>query len=419
MEPLVKTAHFWRKASFGATLSELNSTTPPTTLVKNWLNAPPALTLPNLAPIDSSDRRQVVRAIAQQRREFGKWLLGQIITAQNPLHEKMVNFWRDHFVVALTKVRFPLLLTDYEQRLRQFALGDFQELLWQVTSSPAMLVYLDNLQNRRGNINENFSREVMELFTIGRGNYTEKDIQEGARALTGLMIRRDRQRGTATAQFVARRHDPGEKVFLGRRGALRPENVVEILANHPATPKLLARKLWSTFAYPNPEPKVIERLVAAYRNNQRSIKAMVEAVFNSPEFYSAKSYRSQLKTPIYFMVGSIRQLGIQAQPERIVAALRTMGQVIYNPPTVKGWADERGWYTAPSLLARFNLAQAMSSAYEDDNGFGFASDRFSRSDLIRLLADGTLDPTLQRASQGLELRDFTALLLASPNYQLI
>ncbi|NJK34775.1 MAG: DUF1800 domain-containing protein [Oscillatoriales cyanobacterium SM2_2_1] len=419
MDTLTKTAHFWRKASFGATLSELNSPTPPAVLVRTWLNDRPAIVFPQLNPINTTDRRQVVRMLAQHRREFGKWLLEQMIRAKNPLHEKMVNLWRDHFVVTVSKVRFSLLLVDYEQRLRQYAFGDFQELLWQVTSSPAMLVYLDNVQNRRGNINENFSREVMELFTIGRGNYTEKDIQEGARALTGLMIRRDRQRGSATAEFIARRHDPSEKVFLGKRGNFTPENMIEILANHPATPKLLAGKLWKTFAYGNPEPKVIERLVAAYRNNQRSIKAMMEVLFNSPEFYSAKSYRSQLKTPIYFMLGSIRQLGIRAQPERIVAALRTMGQTIYNPPTVKGWADDSGWYTAPSLLARFNLAQAMTGEYEDDNGFGFEGDRYSRSDLVNLLMDGKLDKTLQQASQGLNHREFAALLLASPTHQLV
>lgn len=418
MDTLTQSAHFWRKASFGATLSELKSSTPPAVLVKAWLNDRPAITLPNLNAINTTDRMQVARMLAQHRREFGKWLLGQMISAKNPLHEKMVNFWRDHFVVAVAKVRFSVLLADYEQRLRQYAFGDFQELLWQVTSSPAMLVYLDNFQNRRGNINENFSREVMELFTIGRGNYTEKDIQEGARALTGLMIRRDRERGTASAEFVARRHDPGEKVFLGKRGKFTPEDIVEILANHPATPKLLAGKLWKTFAYANPEPKVIDRLVSAYKNNQRSIKAMLEVLFNSPEFYSATSYRSQLKTPIYFMLGSIRQLGIKAQPERITAALRTMGQIIYNPPTVKGWADDSGWYTAPSLLARFNLAQAMTGEYEDDNGFGFESDRYSRGDLVNLLMDGKLDKTMERASQGLDNREFAALLLASPTYQL-
>jgi uncharacterized protein (DUF1800 family) len=419
MDTLTQTNHFWRKASFGATLKELKSSIPPATLVKTWLNDRPAIPLPQLTAINGNDQMQIARGLAQQRREFGKWLLEQMISAKNPLHEKMVNFWRDHFVVAVPKVRFPMLLVDYEQRLRQYAFGDFQELLWQVTSSPAMLVYLDNFQNRRGNINENFSREVMELFTIGRGNYTEKDIQEGARALTGLMIRRDRERGTATAEFIARRHDPSDKVFLGKRGKFTPEDIVEILANHPATPKLIATKLWKTFAYNNPKPTVVDRLVSAYKNNQRSIKAMVDVLFNSPEFYSPKSYRSQLKTPIYFILGSIRQLEIKAQPERIAAALRTMGQTIYNPPTVKGWADDSGWYTAPSLLARFNLAQALTGEYEDDNGFGFDSALYSRSDLINLLMDGKLDKTMEHASQGLDNREFAALLLASPTYQLV
>lgn len=419
MDNLTQKAHFWRKASFGATLGELNSPISPSAQLQTWLKAIPSSTVPALSAINTTDRQQIIRILGQQRREFSKWLLEQMVSAANPFHERMVNFWRDHFVVALSKVRFPLLLTDYEQRLRQYAFGDFQELLWQVTTSPAMLVYLDNLQNRRGNINENYSREVMELFTIGRGNYTEKDIQEGARALTGWLVRREPSKGIATDQFVARRHDPTAKIFLGKRGNFKAEDIVEILANHPATPKLLANKLWKTFAYANPEPAVIDRLAIAYQKNQRSIKAMVETLFNSPEFYSAKSYRSQLKTPIYFMVGSIRQLGIKAQPERIVAALRTMGQIIYNPPTVKGWADDSGWYTAPSLLARFNLAQAMTGEYEDDNGFDFESDRYSRTDLVNLLLDGKLDPTLEIAGRNLDNREFAALLLSAPTYQLV
>jgi uncharacterized protein (DUF1800 family) len=419
MDTLTQKAHFWRKASFGATLAELNNPSSPSALLQTWLKDTPSPTVPTLSPINTRDRQQITRLLAQQRREFSKWLIEQMVAAVNPFHEKMVNFWRDHFVVAIAKVRFPLLLIDYEQRLRQHALGDFQELLWQVTTSPAMLVYLDNLQNRRGKINENYSREVMELFTIGRGNYTEQDIQEGARALTGWLLRRDPSQGTATAQFVARRHDPTAKIFLGKRGNFKTEDIVEILANHPATPKLLANKLWKTFAYANPEPAVIERLAIAYHKNQRSIGAMMETLFNSPEFYSAKSYRSQLKTPIYFMVGSIRQLGIKAQPERILAALRTMGQIIYNPPTVKGWADDSGWYTAPSLLARFNLAQSMTGKYEDDNGFDFDAARYSRQDLVNLLLDGKLDPTIETAGRNLDTREFAALLLSAPIYQLV
>jgi uncharacterized protein (DUF1800 family) len=311
------------------------------------------------------------------------------------------------------------LLTDYEKRLRTYALGDFRELLWQVTTSPAMLSYLDNAQNQAGKINENFSREVMELFTLGQGQYTEKDIQEGARALTGWLIKPDRTAGTAEALFVTRRHDAGVKTFLGRTGKFKTEDVVEILANHPSTARLIGSKLWSSFAYNDPEPAIVDRLAQVYKQSDRNIRAVVEAIFNSPEFYSPKAYRSHIKTPIYFIVGSLRQLQIKADFDKLQGSLRAMGQFPYNAPSVKGWAGDSGWLTAPSLLTRLNLAQQLTRDYGDDGGFEFNPDRFSNSDLVTLLLDGQADPSLIQSFAGLSPREVAALIVSSPTYQLV
>lgn len=412
MNATVRKAHFMRRASFGATLDELHSSIGNIELLGHWLENRQAVSVPSLGPISQGKER------GQQVRRFGNWLLGQMVTAANPLQEKMANFWRDHFVVALRGIGIPQLLSDYEIRLRTHALGDFQDLLWNVTASPAMLVYLNNAQNRAGKINENYSREVMELFTLGRGQYTEKDIQEGARALTGWTIRRDRTDGTVEAIFVPRCHDRGVKTYLGRKGNLKPEDVVEILANHPSTAKSIAAKLWSNFVYPNPEPAIVQHLAGIYKQKNRSIKAVVEAVFSSPEFYSPKAYRSHLKTPIYFAIGTLRQLQIQADYTRVLGALRSMDQMPYNAPTVKGWPQDEGWLTAPSLLTRLNLAQKLAQDYSDDGGFNCDPNRFTKEDLVALLLDGKADTNLRSNFKDLSTREVTALILSSPTYQL-
>lgn len=411
MDRIVQKAHFLRRAGFGATLDELNSDTTPDALLSTWLNTSPEINVPAPMPIVQKGKQDQARAL-------WKWLLPQMVKASNPLHERIVNFWRDRFVVSLRKTGRAQLLLDYERRLRTYAMGDFQELLMQITTSPAMLNYLDNDQNRSGKINENYSREVMELFTLGQGNYTEKDIQEGARALTGWQVKLRPEMGVADVTFVPRRHDDGLKTYLGHTGKLSTQDVVEILANHPITARKLAVDLWSTLAYRNPEPEIVDRLAGVYQKNNRSIKAVVAAVFNSPEFYSSKSYRSHLKTPMYFVLSSLRQLQIESDSDRVIGDLRAMGQVPYNAPSVKGWQGDQGWLTAPSLLTRINVAQQFTKEYGDDGGFKFDPDRYSAKDMVTVLLDGNGDRQLESQFTGLSKREIAALILASPIYQL-
>jgi uncharacterized protein (DUF1800 family) len=411
MDRIVQKGHFLRRAGFGATLDELHSDISPEMLLSTWLNESPVLNVPAPLPIAKKGKQD-------QSREMWRWLLKQMVSANNPLHERMVNFWRDRFVVSLRKVGRAQLLLDYEKRLRSYAMGDFQELLMQVTTSPAMLNYLDNGQNRAGKINENYSREVMELFTLGQGQYTEKDIQEGARALTGWQVKLRPEMGIADVTFVKRRHDDGVKNYLGHSGKLSTQDVVEILANHPSTARKLAIDLWSTFAYRDPEPAIVDRLAQVYKQNNRSIRSVVAAVFNSPEFYSAKAYRSRLKTPLYFVLSSLRQLQIDADSDRVIGDLRAMGQVPYNAPSVKGWQGDQGWLTAPSLLTRINVAQQFTKEYGDDGGFKFNPDRYSTKDLVTVLLDGNSD-RLEEQFTGLSKREIAALILSSPIYQLV
>lgn len=413
MEP--QQAHFLRRTTGGATLEELNSKLSPLDLLSQWLNNTTPNTVPQLPGLPSKDSDP--KLLNARRQEFLSWLVNQSITAVNPFHERIVNFWRDRFVISIRKTNNPYMLTDYERRLRTYAFGDFQELLFQVTTSPAMLHYLDGRQNRKGNINENYSREVMELFTIGRGNYTETDVQEGARALTGWAIQNDLQAGTSTSVFRPGQHDNGSKTFLGKKGNFKTEDIVEILANHPQTGRNLGAQLWSTFVYPNPEPAIVDRLGTIYQQNNRSLGKLIEAVFTSPEFYTDRAYRSQIRTPQEFMVASLRQLQVQADPRRVGNALRSMGQSFYNPPTVKGWVADQGWLTAPSLLTRLNVARQITLSTGDAAGFRFDREKFTKEELVLLLLDNKPEQALP-ATNNLSVSEFAALILSTPLYQL-
>jgi uncharacterized protein (DUF1800 family) len=424
MDTATQKAHFYRRASFGATQEELGSSAKPKELLERWLEAKPPMTNApererpeESKPFEMNQKLKGMQLRAQSI-ALGQSLLEQMATAPNPLHERVVNFWRDHFVVSIRKFNLPHFMADYDKRLRTYALGDFQELLWSVTTSPAMLRFLDNTQNRVGNPNENYSRELLELFTLGRGQYTEKDVQEGARALTGWMIHPLDYVGKTEAMFVPRRHDNGLKNYLGRQGNLKAEDVVEIVSNHPSTARMLARKLWSEFIYPNPEPPIVQRLANVYRSKNRNIQALIHAIFTSPKFYSAKAYRSRLKNPLYFTIGALRQLEIQADYRKVLSSLRAMGQVPYTAPTVKGWPDDQGWLNAPSLLTRINLAQQLTQDTGDEGGFIYDPEKFSAKELAALLLDGAVPPTLRSPLQGLSARESAAFLLASPLYQL-
>jgi uncharacterized protein (DUF1800 family) len=408
---LWKIAHFMRRASFGATGSELEAPTLPETRLRNWLDTPVTVNVPAVGPIVAANMGR-----ADQVSTFNRWLLQQMVTASNPLHERIVDFWRNHFVVSIKQLSAPQYLTDYETRLRTYALGDFRELLWQITISPAMLKYLNNNESRVNNINENFSREVMELFTLGEGRYTETDIQEGARALTGWQIVTDAPAGIYTSRFVPSRHDTGVKTFLGKQGKFKPEDIVEILANHPVTGYFLAWKLWNTFVYPNPEDYVLERIAGVYKSSNRNIAEMVYAIFTDPAFYSDRAYRSRMKTPIEFMVGTLRQLNIRANYDRVGQGLRTMGQMVYTAPTVRGWTEN--WLTAPSLISRLNLSQRLTQEYVDDSGYGYEPSNYSTADLLALLLDGS-DDSVAANLKNLSARQIAALILSSPAYQFI
>lgn len=314
------------------------------------------------------------------------WWVLRLISTRRPLQEKMTLFWHDHFATSAQKVTAAPMMYQQNELLRRNATGKFQTLLLESSQDPAMLFWLDNQFNVKGKANENFAREVMELFTLGIGHYTENDVQEAARSFTGWSIRRLPRPKNITAEdeyksadFLLRRalHDNGEKNVLGTRGPLGGEDVIEVLCKHPQTALNLVTKIWEWFAYPKPEKAVVERLALSFRASDLDIKALLRAVMESPEFYSEKAYRSIYKNPVDFVVPTVRQLGVgeglmtrikEGANQGVVRAggvaaaqqsMKGMGMDLFFPPDVNGWMSGSEWISSATMVERIGWADRL------------------------------------------------------------
>jgi uncharacterized protein (DUF1800 family) len=273
-----------------------------------------------------------------------------------PLQEKLTLFWHGHFATSYQKVRDAYLLWLQNDIFRRHASGNWLTLLSAVSKDPAMLIWLDQAQSRRQHPNENFAREVMELFTLGEGHYTEKDVTEAARALTGWSIDRVEQRFT----LRPRAHDDRVKTVLGRTGELNGDDVLETILRQPQADRFITAKLWTFFASENPATALIDALAAGFRATGQAFKPLLRRIFLSEEFYSPSVIRQQVKSPVQWLVGSVRMLERELPPPIVTAnALRLLGQDLFAPPNVKGWDGGVSWITTNSLLNRYNLANYL------------------------------------------------------------
>jgi uncharacterized protein (DUF1800 family) len=295
------------------------------------------------------DRKAALREMFQKAFELQSWWLTEMLVTPSPLTEKMTLFWHNHFVSSQQKVRSPQLMYGQNVLLRHHALGNFGALLHAVARDPAMVIYLDSASNRKGQPNENFAREVMELFTLGEGNYTERDVKEAARAFTGWGIEPD------TGQFVFRRraHDDGVKTVLGRTGDLDGGAVLDILLAQPQTAELVAAKLWREFVAPEPDPGEIRRIAAVLRESGYEIRPAVRALLTSDAFYAPGNRAALIKSPVELVVGTLRQFNFSTgEPLPFVLGVALLGQNLFAPPNVKGWPGGPMWINSTTLLAR-------------------------------------------------------------------
>ncbi|MEW6731121.1 MAG: DUF1800 domain-containing protein [Acidobacteriota bacterium] len=367
-------AHLLRRAGFGATQEE----------IKFYLDMGQKRAVDYLLNFESIDDSEADRRIAEANFDMKKlngiaaaWILKMAIT-KRPLQEKMAFFWHDHFATAIFKVKAEGLMVRQINLFRRFALGNFEAFLLEVSKDPAMIIWLDNFTNKKGQPNENYARELMELFSMGVGNYTEDDVKESARAFTGWTItsKRKNERDEAEFFFDQQQHDFGNKTFLGQTGPFNGDDIVRIIAGQPATSRFITKKLFEFFAYTNPKKKVLDRLAALYLSSNYSIKAVMQEIFNSDEFYSEEAINGLVKSPVEFVVGTLRMLKAQfinqgPQERELVGILNQLGQVLYNPPGVEGWVRGLEWLNTSTLLTRYNYGNSISS---NRTGRGFIID---------------------------------------------
>ncbi|MCH7959261.1 MAG: DUF1800 domain-containing protein [Candidatus Hydrogenedentes bacterium] len=299
------------------------------------------------------------------------WWLERMATTARPLEEKMTLFWHGHFATSAQKVQSSWWNHHLNDVFRSNATGNFKVLTTEVGTSPAMLHYLDNRQNRRGKPNENWARELMELFTMGVGNYTEDDIKESARAFTGWMF------DDYAFVFNPRAHDNGTKTFLGERGNFDGWDIIDILFKQPVTAKFIAEKLWAFFAYENPEPEGIAVLAQIFREHNYELKPVLRQLFLSEAFYSERAMGSQIKSPVQFMLQLVHNLELESPPYGpMTQGTAALGQNLFYPPNVKGWDGGRAWINANTLLFRYNIpkmlivAAAQQRRIDDDPSMG-------------------------------------------------
>jgi uncharacterized protein (DUF1800 family) len=302
-----------------------------------------------LREMSDEDKRRYLQERQREGIELRAWWLSEMRQTPAPLLEKMTLFWHNHFATGMQKVKSGQLLYRQNLMLRRHALGNFGALLHAVAKDPAMLVYLDTVQSRRDAPNENFAREVMELFTLGEGHYSEQDIKQAARAFTGWGLDRD----NGTFQNHPFRHDSGEKTVFGRSGRFNGDDVIDLLLARPETAEFIVGKLWTEFVSPEKDAREIQRLARVFRDGHYEIRPLLTALFTSDAFFAAKNRGALIKSPVELVLGTLIALEMPADDLRPFAFVtRDLGQDLFNPPNVKGWPGGEAWINSDSLLKR-------------------------------------------------------------------
>ncbi len=380
-------AHLYRRAAFGATPQELRQaqTNGFAKTLSRLLTGEP----------DAADKLGLLTETGSYYNEPGNlrvWWLYTMIESGHPLREKLTLFWHNHFATSYAKVRSTRLMFEQNLILRKYALGQFRPFLLDMSKDTAMLVWLDSNRNLKGAPNENYSREVMELFSLGVGNYTEKDVQEAARAFTGW----HHDSEIRTFENNPTLHDDGEKTVLKQTGKWNGSDIVRICCEQKACAKFLVGKLYDfLISETSPPEPLLEPLEERFRSSGYDIGALVAIMLESRIFFSEHAYRKKVKWPVEYAIGAVRSV----TPGRIPMAdltdpLSKMGQVLFAPPNVKGWRTGTDWLNSATLLARNNFAETVSlGAWSRQNNR--PEDRTNR---VAVVSDAK--PTTAKAGPG-------------------
>lgn len=318
----------------------------------------PEFSIPAL-PVGQADKAAFLRGLVTQMQELSDWWIRRMVAVRQPIHEKLTFVWHNHFATSADKVFAAELMAAQNQKLRNGKLGDFRDLAYAMLTDFAMLLWLDGLGNTKEAPNENLSREFMELFALGHDNgYTEADVREGARALTGRF-----DAGAGRTALVAAQHDSGRKTILGATGPLGDNDFCDIVLDQPGSAQFVASKLWVLLASDEqPTAPTRQRLVQAY-GPKRDLKALTKAIFTDPDFITATG--TSVVTPVEWLIGMLRSLSVPLdRPEMLAACnvvLKVMGQRPFYPPDVDGWPQGRVWLSNTSAAARVWAADQFVS----------------------------------------------------------
>jgi uncharacterized protein (DUF1800 family) len=284
------------------------------------------------------------------------WWVELMRTSLYNLRERMVLFWHGHFATEADVVNLAQWLFIHNDMLRRNALGNFRTFLKEMWKDPAMLIYLDGNQNLRTRPNENFARELLELFTMGVGTYTEEDIKEAARAFTGWRV----DRTTLTSYFVPNRYDAGVKTVLGQTGNFDGDTIIDIILQQPVTATFICRKLYQFFVSPEVDETRVAALAEIFRTGDYEIKPVLRAIFESDYFYDENSVGAIIKSPVHLAISSVRQFAaVTVDPTYMFVASRLLDQTLLDPPNVAGWPGQREWISPTTLALRGSFGETV------------------------------------------------------------
>lgn len=390
-------AHLFRRAGFGGTPAEIDD------LYGRGLEG----AVSSLVDYDSVSLATYEASLAAKNynlttiRGVQQWFLDRMAFSPRPLEEKMTYFWNLHWTSGISKVQGVTLIHNQNKTERQYAVARFDDLVLKISQDPAMLVWLDNWLNRAGRPNENYGRELMELYTLGIGHYSETDVREAARALTGWSVqnyRRDDNYNGATFFDNAGTHDNGAKTILGQTGNWNGADAIRIILDHAdsegsVSGRFIGAKLWAFLAYENPPQHVVEELRDAYVSSDHSIREVVRRILLHPEFYEAHTRKTWVRSPVEYAVAAIRLTEATSDFDVATRQLGTMGQILFNPEDAKGWEWGESWMNTGTLFARATMVNTIctnrgaTGTRFDPSRLLSGRDASTADDVVNILAD--------------------------------
>ena len=397
-------AHLLRRAGFGGTPAEVDAL-----FAQGGVDAAVS-SLVDYTSIDTTAYETALTAKAYNLltlRGIQQWSLDRMAFSPRPLEEKMTYFWNLHWTSGISKVRGVTLILNQNKTERQYAVGKFDDLVVKISQDPAMLVWLDNTLSRPAHPNENYARELMELFTLGVGNYTQQDVTQVARALTGWEVQgysnTDNYNGATFIDNVAQ-HDNGTKTILGQTGAWNALDAINIIlslsdARGSVSGRFLGAKLWTFFAGTYASDSLVDQLAGIYVSSGHSIKEVVRTILSAPEFYEAHTRKKWVRSPVEYSVASVRMLEGSTDFSSASNSLSGMGQTLFDPSDAKGWDWGVAWMNTGTLFSRAALVNTMTS------NRGTAGTRFDPAKLLAGKDASTADKVVDLFADRLNVTD--------------